>query len=104
MFMRSVVLGAALTARLVKRWWAVVPEHDVDDPRYVLQGHLARVIQPIAADAEGEIAFDVESQPRRARARTLDGAALSAGTEVVIERLEDEVAYVEAWSQVEKRL
>ena len=26
------------------------------------------------------------------------------GTEVVIERIEDDVAYVEAWMEVEKRL
>src|SRR5579859_7619996 len=31
-------LCAATTARLVTRWWKVVPEHDVDDERYVLQG------------------------------------------------------------------
>ena len=31
-------------------------------------------------------------------------APLAVGTEVVIERIEDDVAYVEAWTEVEKRL
>src|SRR5690242_5273228 len=29
-------LAAFATARLVTKWWTVVPEHDVDDERYVL--------------------------------------------------------------------
>src|SRR6185436_18307837 len=76
----SILVGifvAIVSARLVKKWWAVTPEHDVDDERYVLQG---------------------------LRARSFDDGALAAGTEVVIERIEDDVAYVEAWMEVEKRL
>src|SRR5690242_8450362 len=42
----SGVLAAAVAARLVRKWWRVTPEHDVDDERYVLQGHLARVTKP----------------------------------------------------------
>ena len=34
----------------------------------------------------------------------LEGEALAAGTEVVIERVENGHAYVEPWLQVEKRL
>src|ERR1041384_2914522 len=39
----AVVAGVAavVTAYLVRKWWAVTPEHEVDDERYVLQGHLA---------------------------------------------------------------
>ena len=39
-----------IAARLVKRWWGATPEHDVDDERYVLQGHVGRVTKPIRAD------------------------------------------------------
>jgi hypothetical protein len=38
------------------------------------------------------------------RARGLDERALAIGTDVVIERIEDDLAYVEAWAEVEKRL
>src|SRR2546423_315703 len=51
-------IAATATARLVTAWWTVVPEHDVDDPRYVLQGHLARVVSPISPGSDGRISFD----------------------------------------------
>jgi membrane protein implicated in regulation of membrane protease activity len=97
-------LAAGVTARLVREWWKVTPEHDVDDERYVLQGHLARVVTPIGPHEEGEVAFEVESTRRVVRARSVDDGALAAETEVVIERIEDGVAYVEPWLEVEKRL
>ena len=97
-------LGSIVAARLVTKWWAVTPEHDVDDERYVLQGHLARVVTPMAPSGKAEIEFEVGSGTRRLRAVGLDGAALTAGDEVVIERIEDDVAYVEPWVEVEKRL
>ena len=103
----SVVFGlvaSAITARLVRRWWAVTPEHEVEDERYVLQGHLARVTKPIAMDVDGEVAFELGSERRVLKARNFEQGALPAGTDVVIERIEDEIAYVEAWQEVEKRL
>lgn len=103
----SVVLGAlsaAVAARLVRKWWAVTPEHEVDDERYILQGHLARVTKSIHSDVDGEVAFELGSQHRVLRARSLDDMALAAGTDVVIDRIEDDIAYVESWMEVEKRL
>jgi membrane protein implicated in regulation of membrane protease activity len=98
------VLASLIAARLVSKWWTITPEHDVDDERYVLQGHLARVTKTVTADVEGEVAFEVGAEHRRVRARSLDAATIAAGTEVVIERIDDDVAYVEAWDEVEKRL
>jgi membrane protein implicated in regulation of membrane protease activity len=98
------VVASVVTARLVQKWWAVTPEHEVEDVRYILQGHLARVTKPIAPDVDGEVAFEVDSERRVLRARNFEEGALPAGTDVVIERFEDEVAYVEAWQEVEKRL
>ena len=103
----SILVGifvAIVSARLVKKWWAVTPEHDVDDERYVLQGLLARVTKPIHGGVDGEVTFDVGPDHRVLRARSFDDGALDAGTEVVIERIEDDIAYVEAWMEVEKRL
>jgi membrane protein implicated in regulation of membrane protease activity len=98
------VAGAIIAATLVRRWWRVVPEHDVDDERYVLQGHLARVTKTIGPDVDGEVAFEFGGDRKRLRARESFGGSIEADTDVVIERVEADVAYVEAWSDVEKRL
>lgn len=98
------VAGAIVAAGLVKRWWRVVPEHDVDDERYVLQGHLARVTKSIGPDVDGEVEVQFGSDRRLLRARGAVGGAIAADTDVVIERVEADVAYVEAWADVEKRL
>lgn len=98
------LITAVITARLVRDWWKVTPEHETDDERYLLQGHPARVTQPIRADVDGEVAFEVGTTKHVLRARGIDDTALPAGSEVIIERIEDEIAYVESWVEVEKRL
>jgi membrane protein implicated in regulation of membrane protease activity len=98
-------LGAAIAMRwLVAKSAAMPVEHDVDDERYVLQGHLARVVASIVAGSEGRISFDVGQEQRTLRARSLDDTPVEVGTEVVIERIEGDLAYVEPWLQVEQRL
>jgi hypothetical protein len=97
--------GAAIAAAyFVRKWWTVTPEHDVDDERYVLQGHIARVTKSIRADVDGEVTYELGNQRHQLKARSFDAAAIAEGTEVVIERIEDDIAYVEAWQEVEKRL
>jgi len=98
------VVASQITARLVNRWWAVTPEHEHEDERYELQGHLARVTATIDRGAEGEVTFDVGPTHRVVRARNIDEGPVESGTDVVIERIEDDIAYVEAWAQVEKRI
>lgn len=90
--------------RLVRRAAAFVPEHDPDDPRYVLQGHVATVTAPIRPGGDGEITYVVEGKRHTVCARGLDGSIADRGVEVIIERIEDNVAYVEPWVEVEKRL
>lgn len=105
-------IGAAvigLVAALLMRWLvaksAAMPvEHDVDDERYVLQGHVARVVSSIVPGGEGQISFDLGSEHRTLRARSVDESSVDVGTEVVIERIEGDLAYVESWLQVEQRL
>jgi membrane protein implicated in regulation of membrane protease activity len=96
--------AGAFAVRVVRRAAAFVPEHDPDDPRYVLQGHVATVTSPIRPGGDGEISYVVEGTRHTVRARGLDGSVAERGTEVVIERIEDNVAYVEPWVEVEKRL
>jgi hypothetical protein len=98
------VLTALAVVRVISRWWVVVPEHDVDDERYVLQGSLADVVSDIAASGVGQVALQSDAERRPMPARAIDDHAVRAGTEVVIERIENGVAFVEEWAEVEKRL
>ena len=91
-------------SRVVALWWTVVPEHDVDDERYVLQGSLGRVVAAIAGNSQGKISLESSGHSEILPAQGIDGQAMAVGTEVVIERIEGGVAYVEDWATVEKRL
>lgn len=96
--------SAALVTHLAVATARVQPEHDPEDPRYVLQGHVAIVSAAIPADGEGAILFSEGGAQRTVRARTIDGSAIAEGEEVCIERLEEGVAFVELWAIVEQRL
>jgi membrane protein implicated in regulation of membrane protease activity len=98
------LVAAVGTGRVVAAWWKVVPEHDIDDERYVLQGSLGRVVRAVSAQVAGEISLESSGHATTIPARSIDEHVLAAGTEVVIERVEDGVAYVEDWATVEKRL
>lgn len=97
-------LWAALVTRLAIATARVQPEHDPDDPRYVLQGHVATVTSAIPVGGEGSITYGADDAPRSLRARSVDGQAIDARLEVCIERVEDGVAFVELWALVEARL
>src|SRR5438477_9047980 len=107
-------------------WWfvrrsAATPSTDPDDdPRYRFQGHVARVTEAIESridGAAGRIAFSFDGKRYEFRARWTPGdwqqesqteaqrqALGSKESEVVIERVEDDLAYVEPWVVVEERL
>jgi membrane protein implicated in regulation of membrane protease activity len=97
-------LWAALVTRLAIATARVQPEHDPDDPRYVLQGHVAVVTADIPADGEGTIVVGEAEGRRSLAARAIDGQPIGVGLEVCIERVENEVAFVEPWAVVEARL
>ena len=100
----AALLGTLLATRAVAHWATQAATHDAVDERYLLQGHPAQVVQAIAPPQPGEIAYLVGGTRYATPAQSLDGTAVAAGTEVVIDRLEDGVAYVEPWVQVEQRL
>lgn len=98
-------------------WWfvkrsAAIPSSDPeDDPRYRFQGHVAQVTAAIRAPSQGRIAFDFDGKRYDLRAQWAPdavgferGSAGLVGDEVVIERIDDGVAYVEPWAVVEQRL
>jgi membrane protein implicated in regulation of membrane protease activity len=69
-----------------------------------MQGHPAAVTRAIPEGGEGEIAYEADGRRWTVAARSWDGAAIEAGAEVAIERVEGGVAYVEQWALVEARL
>lgn len=97
-------IAAAVAAWIVTRSARVMPQFDAVDPRYVLQGQLAHVVRPISAAEEGEIEFEVDSARRVVRARSVGDESVGVGADVVIDRIEDDIAYVEPWHRVEQRL
>ena len=97
-------LGITAVLALIRAWAVPSARREVVDERFVLMGHLARVTSPIAEDAPGEIAYEVEGVEYTAQAVTINGETVPEGSEVVIERVEGGYAYVEAWAHVEKRL
>ena len=100
----SGALGAVAAVLLVAKWAVPSAREDVVDERYLLQGHFARVTAPVSAERQGEVAYEIEGRHFTARAASLDGSPLAAGTDVVIERIENGVVWVEAWAHVEKRI
>lgn len=99
------VVGASL---LVARWALPGVAAEVVDERYLLQGHPAHVTRVLDGRAGASAAYEISYQEggttRFLRARSLEGTALLPGSDVVIERIEDGDAWVEAWSVVERRL
>jgi hypothetical protein len=103
----ALVLGIAWAGLVT--WVAIAtarvrPEHDPDDPRYLLQGHVAIVTVAIPPGGEGAIVYGEGDERRTLRARSIDDGAIADGVEVCIERVDDGVATVELWALVEARL
>jgi hypothetical protein len=113
-----VLLAGALAAVgawvLVQRSAAIPSTDPEDDPRYRFQGHVARVVSVIDAGAAmpGRIAFEFDGKQFEFGARWSPEADLGGGQyaragvndEVVIEYVDGDLAYVEPWVVVEKRL
>ncbi len=95
---------AAFTTRLAIAAARIQPEHDPDDPRYILQGHVGIATVAIPEGGEGAIRFGAPGAETEVPARGISGEAIAAGEEICIERVEDGLAFVERWAVVEARL
>jgi hypothetical protein len=71
---------------------------------YEIQGQLAVVTRDITPAREGEISYDRLGKRELVPARSLGTTIIASGSEVVIDRLQDGIAFVEEWSVVEQRL
>ena len=65
----------------------------------------AFVTRALSASTDGEVTYLAADGAQYAiPARSFDGSPLEVGDEVIIDRIEDGVAWVEAWAVVEKRI
>ena len=96
--------GWFLMTMLMARWALRGPLHDPHEEMEELQGSVAMVVFPIQTDSLGEIEYTFRGEHTICKARSIDGTYVEAGTEVVIDTIENGVASVERWSAVEQRL
>jgi uncharacterized membrane protein YphA (DoxX/SURF4 family) len=69
-----------------------------------IQGQLAVVTRDITPGQQGEISYEHLGRHVQVAARSLGTTAVPHGSDVVIDRIEDGVAFVEEWAVVEQRL
>ncbi len=95
---------SAAATRLAIAAARIAPAHDPGDRRFALQGHIATVSTSIPALGEGAILMTGDVSASRVVARSIDAEAIEEGAEVCIERVENDIAFVERWTLVERRL
>lgn len=103
----AVVSGAAATAgmiTLLARWALRGRSSEWEMDEQEIQGQLAMVTRDITAQAPGEITYEMLGRQITVAARAISDKKLIAGAEVVIDRIENGVAFVEEWAVVEQRI
>jgi hypothetical protein len=94
----------AMQSLLIARWAIPSARNDHADERFLLQGTLARVTRMAPAAGTGELLYTLDGDSYTLPVRSMDGTALAEDVEVVIDRVEEGVAYAELWAAVEQRL
>ena len=105
----ALIVGVACLSALSTRWLVIKaftepPPDPEDDPRYRYQGHVGRITQAITPDHQGRLLFEADGHRFDLAAQSVDGMPVLVGTEVVIERIDGDLATVELWTTVEERL
>jgi hypothetical protein len=96
----------AITAMitLLARWALRGRSASSDPDSHEIQGQLAVVTRDITPSADGEISYEHLGRREVVPARSLGVNAVRSGSDVVIDRIENGVAFVEEWAVVELRL
>ena len=100
-------LTAILAVVVIRRWAQAsdeTPPSAEDDPRFALQGLPARVTRSVGAGVLGEVEYEVDGRRQVTPAHSVDAAPIAVGVDVVIERVDQGVTWVEPWTQVEQRM
>jgi hypothetical protein len=94
----TIPASAPVLARIVRARADV----SFDDPG--IEGQLAKVARPISNTITGEVTYNRDGNDFRHPALGFSAVLLEPGRDVVIDRIENGVAFVEDWEAVEKRL
>lgn len=89
---------------LLAKWALRAPLEDPHELQELIQGHIATVVEPVGGATPGRIEYTLNGHHHSVTAVSLDGQPIPAGTEVVIDRQDGDIAYVEPWASVEPRL
>lgn len=105
-FLISLAIGAAaLTGMIVlMAKWALRSPVPFNTEEEDINGQVATVTKAITPHSEGEISWYAWEKRHVLPARAFGDTGIPAGTEVVIDVVENGVARVELWSVVEQRL
>ena len=98
------VLALWIQALLITRWAIPGARAEHVEERYFLQGTLAHIVRDVPVGDSGALRYTLDGRDYELPARDIDGNAIPAGTDVVIDRVDDGIAYVELWVRVEQRL
>jgi membrane protein implicated in regulation of membrane protease activity len=101
----AVASGAAATSAtivMLARW--ALRTGTVSEGADEIQGQFAVVSEEIGISGTGKISYEYLGRKLNVRARALTSKPLPIGSEVVIDRIQDNVAIVEEWASVEQRL
>ena len=91
--------GAAIVFWFLMKF-LVSKEENLDPADYDMVGVLGKLSLPIRQGGTGEIVFTQEGVRRVSGARSEDGVAIAKGTEVVVTRYENGIAYVRRWEDM----
>lgn len=97
-------LLAAAAVILIAKWAIPSARRDVPDERYLWQGMFGHVTVSIDRGSPGCITVEVDGTRHAVSAVSLAGDTIGEGSDVVIERIEGGMAFVEPWAAVERRL
>ncbi len=89
---------------LMGKWAFSGPLNDPHEDMEELQGTVAIVTKDITPDHFGEISYIFRGETLTAPAQCISGAIVAAGTEVVIDVVENGLAQIEIWEIVEERI
>jgi membrane protein implicated in regulation of membrane protease activity len=99
-----VASASGLTGAAVVFWFVAKvlwsPDENLDPADYDMVGVLGRITNPIRSGGTGEIVFSQQGTRRTAGARSEDHHPIGKGTEVVVTRYENGIAYVRPWDSV----
>ena len=98
------LLLMGVQALLIARWAIPSARAETMDERYLLQGTPGRIQQAVPAGGMGSVQYEANGGLTEQPARSITDGAIPAGAEVVIDRIDEGVAIVELWADVEQRL